>query len=115
MPGTEDDDLRLLAASPCIEAGDPGLVIEFGETDLDGHPRVMGCRVDMGAYEFVTGDPGSGDLDGDGVIEYDDLVIFIQGLLEGSNLVACVSDLNGDDRGDGLDIQLFTALLLAGG
>jgi predicted outer membrane repeat protein len=54
--GTEDDNLRLSADSPCIDAGDPDgdpdYVSEPGETDLDGKPRIIGDRVDMGAYEF---------------------------------------------------------------
>ncbi len=42
--------LRLQTNSPCINAGNdacaPGL------TDLDGNPRIVGGRVDVGAYEF---------------------------------------------------------------
>ncbi len=56
--GVDDDygDLRLQAGSPCIDAGDPGFVAPPGETDLDGHARVLCRRVDMGAYEFGIGD-----------------------------------------------------------
>jgi len=55
--GTADDDLRLQPDSPAINAGDPEFVSEVGETDPDGHPRVLCGRVDMGAYEFrLTGD-----------------------------------------------------------
>ncbi|HNQ22845.1 MAG TPA: right-handed parallel beta-helix repeat-containing protein [Phycisphaerae bacterium] len=56
--GNGDDNLRLSAASPCINTGDP----EYepgappGEADLDGHPRLLCGRVDMGAYEFGSGD-----------------------------------------------------------
>jgi hypothetical protein len=50
--GTEDDNLRLLPDSPCIDAGDPNYVCEPNETDLDGRPRIIGGRIDMGAYEF---------------------------------------------------------------
>lgn len=45
------DDCRLLAGSPCIDAGDssaPGLF----DPDIDGNPRIVGQAVDMGAYEF---------------------------------------------------------------
>jgi probable HAF family extracellular repeat protein len=38
--------------SPCINAGDPNYIPEPNETDLDGLSRVIGGRVDMGAYEF---------------------------------------------------------------
>jgi len=45
---------RLLENSSCINAGDPNYVPELGEIDLDGNPRVMDDRIDMGAYEFGT-------------------------------------------------------------
>ncbi len=56
IPGTADDDLRLTAGSPCINTGDPDFIPEPGETDLDGHARVLCGRVEMGAYEFGIGD-----------------------------------------------------------
>jgi hypothetical protein len=46
-------DLRLLAGSPAIDAGDsedPNLP----ETDMDGNPRIVGAAVDMGAYEYQS-------------------------------------------------------------
>jgi hypothetical protein len=46
-----DGDYHLLPGSPCIDAGDPNYVAEPDETDLDGKPRVMAGRIDMGAYE----------------------------------------------------------------
>jgi hypothetical protein len=45
-------DYHLLPDSPCINAGDLNYVAEPNETDLDGLPRVIGGRIDMGAYEF---------------------------------------------------------------
>jgi predicted outer membrane repeat protein len=45
-------DYHLLFDSPCIGAGDPNYLAEPNETDLDGKPRVIGCRIDMGAYEY---------------------------------------------------------------
>ena len=44
-------DYRLLWDSPCIDAGDPNYIPEVNETDLGGNPRVIGGRIDMGAYE----------------------------------------------------------------
>ena len=44
-------DYHLLPGSPCIDAGDPNYIPEPNETDLDGRPRVIGGRIDMGAYE----------------------------------------------------------------
>jgi parallel beta-helix repeat protein len=46
------NDYHLLSTSPCINAGDPNYVPEPNETDLDGLPRIIGGRIDMGAYEF---------------------------------------------------------------
>ncbi|MHC4641230.1 MAG: right-handed parallel beta-helix repeat-containing protein [Planctomycetota bacterium] len=67
--GTEDDDLRLLSYSPCIDAGDPNYVPGPEETDLDGNPRIRGDAVDMGAYEagrtyHVNGANGNNTNDG---------------------------------------------------
>jgi len=67
--GVDDDygDLRLRAGSPCIDAGDPGFVAQPGETDLEGHARVLCGLVDMGAYEF-----GIGDYDCDQIVNLND-------------------------------------------
>ena len=67
-----EGDYHLLPDSSCINAGDPNYVAEPNETDLDGNPRVIGGRIDMGAYEFqgpwywyvdddASNDPGPGD------------------------------------------------------
>ena len=71
-------DYRLLAVSPCIDAGDDS-VVSWAE-DLDGNQRIVYGAVDMGAYEAQLAGPGTwfgaiingltGDLDcvaGDGV------------------------------------------------
>jgi len=47
-------DYHLSVGSPCIDAGDPAYIPFFGETDIDGEPRVMGGRVDMGIDEFTS-------------------------------------------------------------
>lgn len=47
-------DYHLRDGSPCIDAGDPGCVSRPGEKDVDGEPRVMNGRVDMGADEFTS-------------------------------------------------------------
>ena len=56
LTGTDDDDLRLLSDSPCINKGDGGTNTLPDETDLDGFPRILCDRIDMGAYEFGIGD-----------------------------------------------------------
>jgi parallel beta-helix repeat protein len=47
-------DGRLQASSPCIDAGDPDFLPEPGQVDIDGQPRVMGGRVDIGADEVTA-------------------------------------------------------------
>jgi parallel beta-helix repeat protein len=49
--GTEDDDLRLLTGSACIDAGDNPAVPPSVVADVDGNPRFVNGVVDMGAYE----------------------------------------------------------------
>jgi len=51
--GDNDDfgDLHLQIGSPCINEGNPDFVAG-NQTDIDGQPRVIGLRVDMGADEF---------------------------------------------------------------
>jgi len=49
-----DGDYHLLQNSPCIDAGDPNYLSSCNETDLDGKPRIIGGRIDMGAYEYST-------------------------------------------------------------
>jgi predicted outer membrane repeat protein len=66
--GTPDDDLRLQPASPCVNAGDSDAVADAGETDLDGHARVLCGVVDLGAYEF-----GIGDYNCDRLVDLTDL------------------------------------------
>ncbi len=52
MIGTEDDNLRLTADSPCIDAGDSTVVSPAMDTDLVGERRIIGRDIDLGAYEF---------------------------------------------------------------
>jgi hypothetical protein len=63
-------DYHLGGDSPCINAGDPNYVAGANETDLEGKPRVIGGRVDMGAYEF-NHLPVACIVGGDGVVEAD--------------------------------------------
>ena len=46
-------NLRLLSNSPCINAG-TNQDWMVGAMDFDGKPRLIGGRVDMGAYEWGT-------------------------------------------------------------
>jgi hypothetical protein len=50
------DDYHLCPGSPAIEMGDPS-GIQLAATDLDGNPRVINGKVDIGAYEFDPDKP----------------------------------------------------------
>ena len=87
LPGGGDDDLRLLAGSPCIDAADNSAVPKGITTDLAGNPRFVDDLdtpdtgngtppiVDMGAYEFQCGCPA--DFDGDGLVGINDFLFLL--------------------------------------
>jgi hypothetical protein len=106
-------DFHLSAASPCIDAGNPDFTPDPSVTDIDGQPRLMSCRLDMGADEFFTGQAGSADYDGSGHTDAGDIPHFVQSLLAITNLGRCVGDLNADEHIDGADIQAFVTMLTA--
>lgn len=88
--GTADDDFRVAAGSPAIDAGDASLYL--GSTkDLLGHPRFSGANLgpdgepmlDIGAVEFeqprcpADMDDGSGTGTPDGGVTIEDLLFFL--------------------------------------
>ena len=56
-----DGDYHLLVGSPCINAGDP-YGDYAGQTDIDGQPRVINGRIDIGADEYVPRIPAEVDI-----------------------------------------------------
>jgi parallel beta-helix repeat protein len=99
--GTEDDNLRLLDGSPCIDAGDTSVPsLATFTTDLDGNHRalddpatpntgvtVVGITVDMGAYEFYFSPAPcisqlEGDINCDGIVNLLDLSLLALHWLE---------------------------------
>jgi hypothetical protein len=65
-------DYHLCWNSPCIDTGDPGFVGEPNGVDIDGEPRVIGVRVDMGMDEVG---PKQADFTRDGIINLEDLCV----------------------------------------
>ena len=56
-------DYRLTAGSPCVDRGRAGSAIPVGSRDLDGHARLVGAQVDIGAFEFDPGEALACDID----------------------------------------------------
>jgi len=130
----QDNDYRLAAGSPCIDAGDNAAVPAGVVTDLDGHPRFVDDPytpdtgnpgdpprpvVDMGAYEVQF---GRGDANCDGVVDFDDINPFVKALIGQGTYEAKYPGcpwLNGDINGDGSvdfdDINPFVKLVVGGG
>lgn len=126
IAGTEDDDLRIPSGSPCVDAGDntaPGLAGLI--VDLMGRPRFVDDpatpdtgtgtppMVDLGAHECQIPTP-PGDMNCDGVVDFDDVTPFVQALLDpaayAASFPACDignADMNGDTFENGDDLQLF--------
>jgi len=50
-----EPDLHIGMTSPAVDRGDPTLIPAAGEVDIDGDPRIVGGRVDIGADEFSAG------------------------------------------------------------
>jgi hypothetical protein len=65
---------RLPPNSPFINAGDPAFIVD-DETDMEGNPRLLGCRTDMGAYESLV-QQAIGDYDGNRIIDLKDFASF---------------------------------------
>jgi TolB protein len=53
-------NFQAATTSLVINAGDPAYVAACAETDYAGNPRIMGGRIDIGAYETRTGDRSDG-------------------------------------------------------
>jgi len=95
-----DNDYHLLPNSPCINGGDPGGDYS-GQLDMDGEPRVLYGRVDMGADEVT---PIAGDFEPDGDVDLDDYAA-LEAAMNGPNQPpgdpAADLDADGDcDLGD---------------
>ncbi len=96
----DNGDYRLAANSPMIDRGDPAFVAEDGETDAGGDPRVVGPRVDIGAYEFQDA-PCPADYNGSGTVDFGDVV----NLLAGWGVCSgCPEDLDRDGTVDFADL-----------
>jgi predicted outer membrane repeat protein len=104
LPGTPDDDVHLDAGSPCINAGHAAPGVFTADFDIDGEPRIHGCRIDIGADESGV-DPAPADCNGNHNHDYCDVADEIS-LDCGNNYIPdeCEADCNGDGLPDTCDI-----------
>ncbi len=121
IPNTGDEDYRLSADSPAIDAGDDSLVAndwldldEDGDTaepvpfDLDGNARFIDggsglATVDIGAYEWQGAMDCPADFTGDGVLNFFDVSAFLQAF--GNNDPA--ADFTDDGILNFFDVSIF--------
>jgi predicted outer membrane repeat protein len=64
-------DFHLQSDSPCINAGDPTLILDTGDEDIDAQSRIVYSVADMGADEFVQ----FGDSEPDGDVDLVDFAM----------------------------------------
>ena len=106
----EDNDYRLAPGSPCRNTGAPAFTPQPGETDLDGHARLLCDVVDMGAYEA-----GIGDITCDELVDLADFA-FWPSCRTSPASAGCTEtcrplDFDGDSDIDLLDAARFFAQL----
>ena len=70
-----DGDYHLRWNSPAINAGDPCSLPDANDLDIDGEPRIMANRIDIGADEVG---PKQADLTRDGSIDLRDIAVILQ-------------------------------------
>jgi hypothetical protein len=108
------DGYHLTNQSPCVGTGDPNYTPDMNETDIDGEPRFVGGRIDMGADEFVC----IGDFDGDGQENFVDYAVLAYAWLSEPNdynwgLNCDISEPN-DNVIDERDLAVFCENWLVG-
>lgn len=118
VPGTFDDDLRLAAGSPVVDAGDNDAVPPGTISDLDGNPRFVDVPgtpdtgngtpplVDLGAYERQA--DCVEDLDGSGAADFGDIVEILAAW--GDCPPECPEDLDGSGAVDFGDVLAVLAV-----
>lgn len=117
IPGTFDDNLRLMRGSPGIDTGSSTAIPIDVLTDLDGHARVLCGAVDMGAYESGIGDADCNDaidlLDAAGLQDCFGAVEESRSF--GLPAVCVPFDFDADGQVDLTDYAAFTSILAGPG
>jgi len=121
IPGTVDDNPRLMKGSPCIDNGNNAVIPVGVEADLDGHPRIIDgdCNdtdiVDMGTYEFNYA--YMGDFDYNCQVDFGDFAILALAWLtepkDSQWNPTCDISIPADNSVDMLDLHVFVENWLA--
>ena len=102
--GTGDENLQLLPGAVCIDAGDNAAFPDDISIDVSGQPRFVddpaspdtgagrGPIIDLGAFEFRPDAASSADINGDGLVNVQDLLL----LLVDFGAMNSPADLDGD-------------------
>jgi len=101
---------HLQTGSPCVDAGDPDYVMDVNDIDIDGDPRVIGSRVDIGADEYNFSDRFP-DLNGDRIVNFYDFTILAYYWMDNQCLQPdwCQgSDLDNSGKVDFNDLAIFS-------
>jgi len=101
-------DLQAVQAALGTVYGQPGF---DAAADLNGDDRVTAADVDILLLVSNCINGGTGDFDGNGVVNAQDVPSFISALLVPTQSGVCIGDLNLDLRLDGLDVQQFVRIV----
>lgn len=117
IPATGDEDFRLLAGSPGVDAGVNSVVLS-GALDLNGLPRIIDDPmvadggvggppvVDLGAYEFARPCAQAGDADGDGRVDQVDLSTTLAHFGQSKAVILGDGDMDQDGDVDLADLAV---------
>jgi len=115
-PGQEiwmEGDYHLFPFSPCIDVADPSYIPDPCETDIDGQPRILYDRMDIGADEVF---PIAGDTEPDEDVDLADLAVFAGHILSDCDAPLWCDNCDADRSGKVTieDFAHFSAHFLKG-
>ncbi|MCJ7459279.1 MAG: right-handed parallel beta-helix repeat-containing protein [candidate division Zixibacteria bacterium] len=112
-----DTDYHLQENSPCVNAGDK-YISGLPDFDFDFKPRIRGCRVDMGVYEYdYQYEYTCGDANGDHKVTVSDAVYLVNYLFKGGQTPIPIQsgDANCDGKVTVSDVVYLVNYLFKGG
>ena len=112
-----DTDYHLQENSPCMNAGDK-YISGLPDFDFDFKPRIRGCRVDMGVYEYdYQYEYTCGDANGDHKVTVSDAVYLVNYLFKGGQTPIPIQsgDANCDGKVTVSDVVYLVNYLFKGG